>query len=247
MFIKMIFSLLRVNEILGFCNEIISFLKSIDMEGLQVSTAVEKLSTRYQEALAVSNRSRSSDYTELLHQRDSRRDESFLAFRNLMEALTHRKDKSNVSAAVTICRIIRGHAWSLHLDGQKVQSAKMASLQKDLEQPENQKLITHLNANSWYTDMIEDNNAFNQLKEDKAKANSAKPDYDTEEVYKALRFACAELFDAIEVLNRLAPNAKYVDMTNFINNCTKKYMIAARSRKTRNETANAEIVETEAK
>lgn len=80
-----------------------------------------------------------------------------------------------------------------------------------------------------------------------SRTNAAKPDYDTEEVYKALRFACGELFDAIEVLNRIAPNVKYVDMANFINRCTKKYMIVARSRKTKNETANTEIVETQAK
>lgn len=247
MFIKMIFSLLRINEILAYCNEIISFLKSIDMEGLQVSPAVEKLNVKYQEALRISNRSRSNAYTDMLHEKDSRRDESFLAFRNLMEASTHRRDDSIVSAAETICRIIRGHGWSLHADGQKVQSAKMASLHKELELPENQELIHHLDSNSWYRDMIEDNKAYNELKEDKTKAKVSVADYDTEEVYKELRLACAELFDAVEVLNRITPNGKYVEMAKFINDCTQKYRIMARTRKTKNEKVAAETAATEAK
>ena len=247
MFIKMIFSWLRINEMLGFCNEIVRFLQSIDMEGLQVGPAVEKLSVKYQEALKVSNRSRSSAYTDMLLEQDSRRDESFLAFRNLMEASTHRKDEAIASAAETICRIIRAHGWSLHADGQKVQSAKMASLQKELELPENQELILHLGADSWYRDMMEDNVAYNELKEDKTKAKASAADYDTNEVYKELRLACVELFDAIEVLNRITPNGKYVEMANFINDCTQKYSIAARTRKTKNENAAAETAATEAK
>ncbi|MFA9370717.1 MAG: DUF6261 family protein [Labilibaculum antarcticum] len=247
MFRKMIFSLLRINELLGYCNEITNFLKSIDMEGLQIITAVEKFSAKYQEALAASNRSRSSVYTNLLHGNDARRDESFIAFRNLMEASTHRRDESVVLAAENICRIIRGHTWSLQGEGQKVESAKMASLKKELDEPVNQEQINHLDANSWYRDMVEDNKAFNQLKEDKVKAKAAKIDYDTEKVYRELRFACTELLDAIEVLNRIAPNGKYTDMASFINDCTQKYMIAARTRKTKSENADAEIVETEAK
>lgn len=246
MFIKMIFSSLRINEMLSYCNEITSFLKSIDVENLQINTVVKKLNVKYEEALATSNQCQSSDSVELLYQNDSRKDESFLAFRNLMEASTHRKAYSIVSAAENICRIIRGHVWSLNLDDQNVQSAKMVSLCKSLALPENHKQIRHLDANSWYRDMIQDENAFNQLIQDKTKADVAKADFDAEEVYKELRLTCAELFDLIEVLNRITPNKEYDDMANFINECTHKYMIAARSRKTTNETANAEIIKTEA-
>lgn len=246
MFIKMIFSLLRINEFIGYCNEIKTYLASIEMEGLQLNTSVGKLNLKQEEALAASNRSRSSQFTHWLHELDHRRDESFVAFRNLMEANTHRKDEALVTAADKMCRIIRGHGWSLQVKGVKVQSAKMASLIKELELDENKAVIATLSADAWYQDMVDDNAAYNKLNEERAKAKGNQVDYDTEEVYKALRVACEELCDAIEVLNRISPNAKYVEMANFINGCTQKYMTAARSRQTKSEKADSALEENEA-
>ena len=246
MFIKMIFRLLRINELLGYGNEIKTYLASIEMEGLQLNAPVEKLNLKQEEALAASNRTRSSQFTNWLHERDHRRDESFVAFRNLMEASTHRKDEALASAADKMCRIIRGHGWTLYAGGQKVQSAKMASLIKELELEENKALIATLTADVWYKDMVDDNAAYNQMNEERAKAKGSQVDYDTEEVYKALRFACEELFDAIEVLNRISPNEKYVEVANFINGCTQKYMTAARTRQTKSENADTALEEQEA-
>ncbi|MGZ2371726.1 DUF6261 family protein [Ancylomarina sp. YFZ004] len=245
MFIKMIFSLLRINEFIGYCNEIKTYLASIEMEGLQLGTTVEKLNLKQEKALAASNRTRSSQYTNWLHKKDHRRDESFVAFRKLMEASTHRKDDTLATAADKICRTIRAHGWSLHAKGVKVQSAKMASLLKELELDENKALIATLSADTWYKDMVDDNAAYNQLNEDRAKAQLSKLDYDTEEVYKDLRLACEELFDSIEVLNRISPNEKYVEIANFINGSTQKYMTAARARQTKNENANPALEEKE--
>lgn len=242
----MIFSLLRINEFIGYCNEIKTYLASTEMEGLQLNAPVEKLNLKLEEALGASNRSRSSQFTLWLHERDHRRDESFVAFRNYMEACTHRKDEALATAADKMCRIIRGHGWSLHAKGVKVQSAKMASLIKELELDENKALITTLTADTWYKDLVDDNAAYNKLNEDRAKAKGNQVDYDTEEVYKALRFACEELFDTIEVLNRISPNGKYVEIANFINGCTQKYMTAARTRRTKSENANSTLEENEA-
>jgi len=122
----------------------------------------------------------------------------------------------------------------------------MASFTKELDLDENQALIAILKANSWYKDMVEDNTAYNQLNEDKIKAKTSQVDYDTDVVYKDLRLACGELFEAIEVLNRISPNEMYLEMAKFINDCIQKYMVAAYSRKTKNKNANTEVIETEA-
>ncbi|BAX82428.1 hypothetical protein ALGA_4137 [Labilibaculum antarcticum] len=113
----------------------------------------------------------------------------------------------------------------------------MASLIKELDLPENQVLITILEATPWYLEMMEDNRAFNQQSEERSIAKNDDVDYDTQEVYKYVRIACEELFDAIEVLNCIASNEKNETRANFINKCNQKYLTVVRTRKTR--TGNA--------
>lgn len=240
---KMFFSMLQLNELLGYCNEINTYLQSTDLTDLQINGATEKLNVSLGKSLTAANKTQSSQFTERLRLSDVRRDESFIAFRNLMEASTHRRVESIVKTADQICRIIRSHSWTLYSRGYKVQSVKMASLIKELDLPLNQELISQLKASSWYTDMVEDNKAFNQLNEEKSLSANTEQDYDTEVVYKNVRIACEELFDAIEVLNRIAPNEKYTTMAQFINECTQKYMVVARSRNTKNENAKTEVTE----
>jgi hypothetical protein len=240
---KMYFSMLQLNELLGYCNEINTHLQTTDLTDLQINGATEKLNVSLGKSLAVANKTQSSQFTERLRLADVRRDESFIAFRNLMEASTHRRVESVVKTADHICRIIRSHSWTLYARGYKVQSAKMASLIKELDLTVNQEMIGQLKANSWYADMVEDNKAFNQLNEEKNLSENSDTDSDSEEMYKNVRIACEELFEAIEVLNRIAPNVKYTAMAQFINECTQKYMVVVRSRKTKSENAQTEITE----
>lgn len=244
MFVKMIFSFLRINELLGYCNEIKMFLSSLNLEALPVKDPAGKLSLKLEEALAASNRSRSSEYTEWLNVKDHRRDESFLAFRNLMEAFTHRKDESMLAAAEKIILIIKGHGWTLQNGGKKVQSAKMASLVKELSSEANQALITSLSANDWYQDMVADNAVYDQMLEEKSNTNNNQAVYDMATVYQELQTACEELFEAVEVLNRISPDVVYTQIATFSNDCTQRYLAAARTRKTKNE--NSAVEETEA-
>ncbi len=75
------FTKLRLSEFLSYCGEISTFLKSLDKEGLQIVTAIDQFAVRYEVAVEVSNRTRSSKFTDVLKAKDHRRDESFLAFR----------------------------------------------------------------------------------------------------------------------------------------------------------------------
>ncbi len=246
MFDKMIFGLLRINEMLGYSNEIKTYLAASGLEALPIKPLVDKFVTNQEEALAASNRNRSSKYTQLLRDKDTRRDESFIAFRNLMEANTHRSNESTVAAADVICRIIRAHGWTLYAEGKKVQSAKMASFVKELNLDENQASIASLKANAWYNEMVEDNASYSQLLEEKAKVEGGEIDYDIESVHKNLRLSIDELFETITVMNRIAPDPKYLEIAKFCNDCTQKYIVAVKSRKTKNAKADNETVETEA-
>jgi len=244
---KMIFSLLHINELLAYSNEIKTYLQASGLESLPIQPLVVEFVAKQEKALAASNRSQSSQYTQWLRETDHRRDESFIAFRNLMEANTHRADEDIVRDAAAICRIIRGHGWSLYAEGQKVESAKLASLIKELELEENQTAITSLNSLLWYKEMVDDNSAYTQMVEDKAKTKAGEVDYDTEKLYKDLRLTCNDLFDSIEVLNRINPDPKYLEIANYCNECTQKYIAAGRSRKTKKENADSETADTEAK
>lgn len=237
------FTKLRLNEFLSYCSEISTYLKSIDKEGLQIVSAIDRFAARYEVAVEVSNRSRSSKFTHLLKGKDHRRDESFLAFRNLVEACSHRKDVNTADKAETLLEIIKSHGWSLQLSGRAVQSAKMASLVKELSSAENTSLIAGLSATDWYQDMVDDNAEYLKLQEDKTVAESSEADYDTLEVYKELRVSCEQLFEGIEVLNRIAPNEKYDQMEAFINDCTQRYQTIVKTRTTKNENAKEEQTE----
>lgn len=246
MFDKIIFRWLRVDEFLSYCNEIKTYLQSVDLEALPIKPMVDKFAANQEEALAASNRNKTSQFTQKLREKDHRRDESFVAFRNLMEANTHRGNEVVSTAATGICGIIRTHGWSLYAGGQKRQSGKMASLIQELDTEENQATISSLKALSWYKEMVDDNQDYAMVLEEKAKAEASEVDYDTQNVYKTLRISCEHLFESITVLNRIAADAKYTEIANFCNECTQKYMAAARSRKTKNENADKESVTNEA-
>ncbi len=242
----MIFSLLRINELLGYSNEIKTYLSTANLEGLPIKPLADQFIVKHERALEASNRNPSSQYTQWLRGKDYRRDQSFIAFRNLMEACTHRSAERVVSGADRICRIIRAHGWSLYASGQKVQSAKMASLIKELDSEENQAVILSLKANDWYQEMLDDNTAYTQLLEEKEKLKANEVNIDTENVYKELRLVCDELFESITVLNKIASDPKYMEIADFCNQCTQKYITAGRIRKTKNENAENKTAETEA-
>ncbi len=240
MMIKMLFGSLRLNEFLSYCGEILNFLKSVDKEGLQINTAIDGVELNYEKAIEVANRNRTSQFTDWLQKNDHRRDESFIAFRNLIEANTHRKSDEIVEASGILSRIIRSHDWSLQRKSRSEQSAKMASLVKELSSSENASLIARLSATEWYQDMLDDNTEFLQLQEDKTVADASEADYDTLEVYKDLRIRCEQLLEGIEVLNRIAPNVKYDEMEKFINDCTQRYLTAVKARKTKTKNEKEE-------
>ncbi|RUT79006.1 DUF6261 family protein [Ancylomarina longa] len=232
---NMLLSMLRVNELLAYSREIISRVKPLRVEGLQIMETIDTFDSKLQMALHVANGKRTNDYTHLLHESDHRRDESYLAFRNSMEAATHCKDQVKAQKAANICEIIRGHGWSLHVKGQKVQSSIMASLFKDLSQEERKLDIVDLGAESYYQDLIDDCAAYDSLLEKRDSESKGKKNPENEQVYKELRVSCEQFFEALEVLNRVAPQAQYVEMIEIVNQCTDKYMIDLRSRKTRSE------------
>lgn len=231
---KMLFSSLRLDEFLSYCGEINSYLKSFDKKDIQIRPAIDKFDLNYNEAIETAHRERTNKFTDLLLKRDHRRDESFIAFRDLMNANTHREEERIADAAIQICRIIRSHGWSLQKDSRAVQSAKMASLSMELSKPENKILIATLNATEWYREMVENNKVFNQTVHKKAEANANEKEYDTIIIYKELRNSCEELFESIEVLHRMFPNEKYVQMAEFINSCSEQHLIFASTRKTKN-------------
>jgi hypothetical protein len=245
MIIKLVFSMLRLNEFLSYCGEIIAFLKAMDKEGLQIDTIIDGFDSNYEKAIEIANRNRSSRFTELLKEKDHRRDESYIAFRNMIEACTHRKSADLAKTAENLCVLLRSHDWSLQRLGRAEQSAKLASLAKELSSVENTQALASLSATEWYQDLLDDNAAFLQLQEDKTKAQASEEDYDSLEVYKELKLACEQLFESIEVLNRIAPNEKYTEMINFINDCTQRYQAIAKTRSTKNENAKEVSEETE--
>ncbi|MCT4601791.1 MAG: DUF6261 family protein [Marinifilum sp.] len=231
--IKMIFRLLRIDELISYCGELVAYLVTADTEGLQLESAISDLEANYQKSVKVVHTSRGSEYTEELKLKDQRRDESFIAFRTYIEANLHRKDQVTVDAAKKISDIIRDNGWSLHRTNRSTQSSKMASLTHRLSEPECRVWINQLGGSDWYQDMVDDNQGYLDTQKEKTRVESAKEDYVAMEVYKKLQVCCEELFEAIEVLHRVTGNNKYVPIAEFINDCTQRYMTVAQARETK--------------
>ncbi len=238
-------TLLRVDEEVGYYAEMASLMEKYKSKELQLEKFISGLSSVVNEAQNAIHQARGSNHTATANELEKVRNQSFMAFRDVVKAGTHRVDENWANNARKIERIIRSHGWSFYSKGTKVQTAIMESLKAELDKEENQLLINEIALSDWYAEMNETNKNYLNVINKRFNEEAQKEKYDTGEIYKSMRLAGDDLCQAIEVLYKMSGNQLYNEIANAINALTEKYMATARGRKTRNENEKLTLSEKE--
>lgn len=112
-------------------------------------------------ALAFEN-DRSTPYTEIKAQKDSERDDAFIAFRSYIEACSYRKKDGWNDMAGDILAVIRKHGWSLWNLGYKAQTASASALYSEIRNSYMDQ-INSLMAEEWLKEAEDSQQTFEQV------------------------------------------------------------------------------------
>lgn len=132
-----------------------------------------------------------NEYTEILAFKDDERDEAFLAFKKLINALTV---KSRFKEdAIVIQTIMKKYHASLHDLSYEDQSEQMEKLISELNEEKNMRRIRSIAADLWYNDMVTTQNDFEEMYRKKLSTENKKS-------YPSFRDARAKLVHHLKVL-----------------------------------------------
>ena len=213
------------------------YIQSIASEGLsdpfidKVTTLLNKGIDQLKEALTAV---RVNVLIERVAEADAIRDDSYIGFKDMVDAAKRRRSEEIQGAYQSIWPIIEKAGTLLYTEGYTQQSGKLKALFAELDKAENQAYLVTLGADSFYAELKQAEADFQQLYNDRLDEDGKK-DYPTlAEARKATIPYLNVLIDAINVLETTAPGS-YTLLITKMNAITSEVMSAARARKTRRE------------
>jgi hypothetical protein len=230
------FSYLRNDEIFNLSNGIKNITANYVGEGKAITPVAERHNTAHEKLDTAMLQTQASALTDQISEADEALDERFLAFRNLIEAHSHRPDENLVNAANRLMLIIRNYGWTLYNTGYSEQTSRLENLIGDMEN-DGQSIndIAALNASDWLAELKTAFENFNSLVQQRRAETSSKPDFNTTEARKEVKAALNDLFDFIEVMHKVEPEGPYQQLAGEINPIIDEIMQIARSRRSRAE------------
>lgn len=187
-------------------------------------------------------RVKSSDFTDLLAERDSARDDAFVALRDFAKAQSKRANAAVAEAGATIYGLFKLRGLSLYRKGYTEQTAGLNLLFDDLATGEAQSALTTINGGDWLADLQAAQAAFED-------AINEKVDAESREDYPLVRNAQVKLSGHLETLLAIvellaeiaheegtaASQAAIDGAIGQINEIITGAMAVARARRSRNE------------
>lgn len=168
---------------------------------------------------------------------DLRRDQDFIAFRNYVEAASHRSLPDWNEAAEKILQVIRKHGWSMWKKGYKAQSSVAAALYSELRSTCSDELST-LQAEEWLAPAEESQQAFELFVQDIAADTNNQPTLT--ETRPVLEDAFRSLLGVTSYLPKTMPGDEMDALINKLNEIIGETMAVARAADTRNKNKNKE-------
>jgi len=95
-----------------------------------------------------------SDYTNLLIDKDNRRDNGFLGLRSFINSQLHSPNSEKAAAANKLAKLLGANGYSIHRLGYVDETAKLNTLISVFKKPENTALLTIIMADEWFTELI---------------------------------------------------------------------------------------------
>lgn len=172
--IKISFYLLSAEETFTLTKRIIEIIKkrmSKDEFALLLLPVLEEALNKLSDALRkIANK----EMTRLISEADEVRDAAFLALRDYIKANSNKPDKKVKTAANKLLEVVRKVGFSLHREGDTVETALLHSLFAELDKPDCTKALNAVNAVDWYASLKEAQAGFEKVNDKKVQDESGK-------------------------------------------------------------------------
>jgi len=180
------------------------------------------------------------DYTIKISAADGKRDSSFIGFRDYCKAFLNSAEAKSRAAAKKLVILMKQVGWTLYNDGDTVESAKLNTLISKINNPEYSKAIKVINAESWFDNVVKDQQNFEAIIQKKIEEEAGKEVPLIMETKSQIKRLLPPVLDYIELRAELSGNG-YIGTMNKLNEAISEIMSVARARHTRRENNNEEI------
>ena len=230
-------SQLRTDEEIGYYARVAQIVKGYNTEELQIKQFSDSFISVVEKAEKAIHQKHGSEHTLSSQELEKLRDNGYVAFRDSVKANTYSIRPERAESARALEIVIRSHGWSMHLNGNKVQTAISDSLIADLKSVANQNCITTLNLTDLFTDMVSSHTDFVNMESIRLNDEASKEVFDRVEIYKEMRQCGQNLFNSIDLFYKINGSSILLDIAAKINAITKEYNAVARARKTKAQNA----------
>ena len=231
----------RSDEQSSYGTQVYTIINTAGIEDSGMAGFTATLGTANNELLGCMHKLKSSSFTDLIAEADEKRDNAFLGFRYYVEACCYHINPEWVAAARYIETVIRTHGWSLHRKGYDVQSAILGSFNREMdENSEAVNALNTINAMSWYEPLKQFNVEFENLVTQRNEQEAEKSTKPSSEYYKAVQQSLDNLFQYIDIMNKMKPEGPYLELVRKLNEVTENFEIKVQARETRRENAKLE-------
>jgi len=222
-------SQLCIEQEMDYYARIVQLLEVCNTEDLQIKQFSDSFISIFRKAINVNLDNRGNEFTESFNELEKLRDNSFIAFRDSVKANTYSVNPNKANKARTLELVIIKHGWSMHLKGNKMQTAITNNLITDLDSNENQSCIEALNLSDLYKDMCCINTDFVAIDDVFKNVDADDENSDGLEIYKEVRQSCHILFSSIDLFYKFSGNRGLLDIATRINAITNEYNLIALS------------------
>lgn len=208
------------------------------LAGLKIFT--DKVDTHMKVFGKSFERKKSSPFTALKAQKDSERDEAFIAFRNFVEACTHRPKAEWQQPATEVLNTIKRYGWSAWNVGYQKETAILHNLIDDLRTHHSVSLEA-LTATEWLDELETAQQTFEAIKKESVSQTTDLPTLT--ETRPKLEEAMRSLLSMTELLNQAAPNELLGQLIVHLNALISQTMATAKAAATRRKNQESETPE----
>lgn len=238
---KITFSIMPIDEQINYCEEVANTLSPLNAVNPSITPVVDKFTADTRKAREVNHKKRGSEYTELVDNSESARDEALIAYRTYLEACSHRSDDNIRLAANKLLAIYRSHGWSFHSFGTKAESNRINSMNDELTTiTDNATALQTISATEWWNEVITKNGQYHTNLMTRQQQMAGVPDTISAEAYTQMRSSYYQLVQVVEAISIMTPDVKIDEWMKTVNQFADSYLTVARSRKTRQETIKKE-------
>ncbi len=170
---KIYFSYLKSDEIHALALRLLPIIELLLTADAYLTAYYARLKKRINDLTIALGVVRSSKFTTLLADADTRRDRYFLGFRNYVSAYLYHPDEKLVQAARLLDTLIETHGATLYNYGYAAETSQLNALLEDLKSTTAQAAITTIQATFWVEILVQAQQEFESIYQQKVATEAA--------------------------------------------------------------------------